>query len=57
MNTSLLILALLLPLCWGWCMHWLLSRLWPVRPMSEDATAGRGVSGNHNASGYCDYQI
>ena len=30
----LLVLATLLPLLWGWLVHWLLKRLWPMTPAS-----------------------
>lgn len=39
-TTLLIMVTVLLPLVWGWGVHWLVARLWP---------ASRPGSGNHGA--------
>jgi hypothetical protein len=41
MRLPLLIpLTLLLPLVWGWLMHWLVKVWWPVRPSHANHSPG-----------------
>lgn len=48
----LVLLAILLPLVWGWLVHWLVKKWWPLRQPH--------VSSPHNVSSsasHYDYQI
>ncbi|MEX0703945.1 MAG: hypothetical protein WD069_17730 [Planctomycetales bacterium] len=52
---SLGLAALLLPLAWGYAVHWAVERLWPVNPSRSANATPR--SGSDDSAGMPDYQI
>jgi hypothetical protein len=54
MSTSWLIAAsVFLPLVWGWAMHWLLARVWPLKRSQATITP----ADKRGAVSPIDYQI
>jgi hypothetical protein len=53
--TLLLIIAGAAPLVWGWAVHWLISRLWPLT--SADVVRTPAVDRNIAGPPPFDYQI
>jgi hypothetical protein len=50
--TLLILVAGVLPLFWGWSVHWIMSRLWP-----QNRPGSRKPSANSPSSPPLDYQI
>lgn len=38
--THLILLTVLLPLAWGWLMHWLVKKSWPLRQTHINSRLG-----------------
>jgi hypothetical protein len=53
--TLLILVALTLPVLWGWFVHWLVSRLWP--PERRRAVHWAEPPGDAPTSDFLDYQI
>jgi hypothetical protein len=54
MRTELLVAAaVFLPLLWGWSVHWLLDRFWPVQEVARNGQPRAATSREHPV----DYQI
>lgn len=46
--------ALVMPLVWGWLVHWAIDRFWPAR---QDLAKGQGQDDAQARSNPLDYQI
>jgi hypothetical protein len=56
-ESALAIVAFIVPLVWGYAVHWGMNRMWPPTRMLRNNDTASNASGSVDPNEHVDYQI